>query len=100
MLENNKTNIMDMITKIKNQIKKIEEPSPNVFFGFGNEQKSTWFITKNKNALLPQGSRLLFEIKGVDTDEYISTKDSYPQINDIICLVDGKNIKIIDVKWI
>lgn len=89
------------ITGIKNKTKILKESiEENIFFGFGNQQKLTWFIVKNKKMFLPKGSKILFEIKGVYTNDSIKTKDSYPQIDDVISLSNGEKIKIIDIKWI
>jgi hypothetical protein len=71
-----------------------------VYYGWGNEQLKTWFITKTKKAILPKGSRLLFKIKGQSTNAEIFTSETYPTADDVISTFDGKHIKVNEVNWV
>lgn len=49
--------------------------------------------------LLAVGSRLLMEVHGEIVTSKPSVKSTFPDINDVVCLVDGRNMLIKKVFW-
>ena len=61
-------------------------------WGCGN----TWFITKNKQQVMPKGSRLLMKLGCERTTLPIQTKDTYPTIGDVVVDTDGAKLLVVD----
>ncbi len=72
----------------------------DVRYAWGNSYLKTWFITKTKKVFLPKSSKLLFILTGEETNEPISTTDTYPKQGDVISDVGGSKLKVNSVKWI
>lgn len=72
----------------------------NIRYAYGNEQLKTWFISKSDDDnMLPNGSKLLFKMWCVKTNDSISTSDVYPLVGDIVCDINGDNLKIEKIEW-
>jgi len=78
------------------------QPSTNrAYYAYGNTELKTWFISPQKIAIMPKGSRLLFVITADKVEiQPINTKETYPSVGDVVSDVYGNYLKIKDVKWI
>lgn len=61
---------------------------------------NTWFITKNKQQVMPKGSRLLMKLGCKRTTDPIHTKNTYPTIGDVIKDVDSAKLKVFDYDFL
>lgn len=75
------------------------EPETELRYGWGNEKKKTWFITKEKKAFVPKGSRLLLVLDCLPSSKSISIKSTSPQVGDIIQDMDGDRLEVVKVNW-
>lgn len=96
-----------MESNISNKVKDFSKPLTNdkisnniIGYCWANEKFNTWFITKAKKEIVPDGSRLLMKILGESTTLNLNLKSTYPQVNDVVSFVDGKNVLINEIFWI
>jgi hypothetical protein len=61
-------------------------------WGCGN----TWFITKNKQQVMPKGSRLLMKLGCERTTLPLHTKDTYPTVGDVVSDTDGGKLLVVE----
>lgn len=61
---------------------------------------STWFITKNKQQIMPKGSRLLMKLGCDRTTLPLQTKDTYPTIGDVVGDTDGNKLLIVECDFL
>lgn len=61
-------------------------------WGCGN----TWFITKDKQQVMPQGSRLLMKLGCERTTLPLQTKDTYPTVGDVVGDTDGNKLLVVE----
>lgn len=83
------------------EVKSSEETSNIIIrYGWGNELLKTWFLTRSKKVVIPKGSRLLMIFGCEETNEPISSSNTYPEIDDVVSDVDGEHIKIKTIDWV
>lgn len=56
----------------------------------------TWFITKNKQQVMPKGSRLLMKLGCERTTLQLHTKDTYPTVGDVVGDTDGAKLLVVE----
>jgi hypothetical protein len=65
-------------------------------WGCGN----TWFITKNRQQVLPRGARLLMKLGCEKTTLSLHTKDTYPTIGDVVEDIDGIRLLVVECDFV
>ncbi len=91
--------MIEIETNTKTEVS-VNPSSIIIRYGWGNEILKTWFLTKTKKAMVPEGSRLLMVFGCEETDGPISSFKTYPEVGDVVSDVDGEHIKIKTVDWV
>lgn len=81
---------------------KTEEQTSSVIrcYVWGCDSLKTFFITRNRNMILPKRSYLIMILGCKETENDVNIQDiSIPNIGDIITDIKGIRLKIVTLKW-